>query len=380
MLKVKKILNNIFRINQNENNRANQLQFLRFIAFLFIFLWHSNNYHLGFMAGGNGASWAVSFFFILSGFVTGYSSYNKNVKIGIKEIFLDLWKKIKKFYPLYLSMVIITVAFSKIPTYIALHKFSNLGTELIQLAKNILLIQSWFPTRYFSYCGVGWFLSTIMFLYIFNIPFKYILNKINKIKFKYILYFIIFVISISSVIIYSYCVRNLNLEFYDYVLPISRIGEYIGGMIAGFSINFFIAKIKDNKSNKLLFTLLEIISIIICYYFIYKYNCTVLWQRRIVRWLLPNFILIITFGFGKGYISQLFKVNIFVILGNISFECFLLHQVIITIYNSMSKAPTKTTLGNLFSVSFLLLITISIAYFVYDRNLTKKKLLKYEQK
>lgn len=331
------------------------------------------------MAGGKGAAWAVSFFFILSGFVTGYSAYNKNVKIGIKEIFYELWEKIKKFYPLYFSMVIITIAFSKIPNYIDLHKFSDLGAELIQLIRNIFLIQSWFPTGYFSYCGVGWFLSTIMFLYIFNIPFKYILNKINKIKIKYILYFIIFVISILSTIIYSYCVRNLNLEFYDYVFPISRIGEYIGGMTAGFVVSSLIGKIKDNKLNKLFFTILEIVSGIICYYFIYKYNNSIVWQSRIVQWLLPNFILIIVFGLGKGYISQLFRINLLVVLGNISFECYLLHQVIITIYKNVVKTPIVTTLGNLFSVGFILLVTVSIAYFIYDKNLTRNKLVKYNE-
>jgi len=241
------------------------------------------------------------------------------------------------------------------------------------------LIQSWFPTEYFSFCGVGWFLSTIMFLYIFNIPFKYILNKINKFKFKYILYFIVFVISLFYIIIYSYCVRNLNLEFFDYVLPISRIGEYIGGMTAGFVINLFITKIEDHKFNKLFFTILEILSIIIYYYFIYEYNYSALWQSKIVHWLLPNFILIITFGFGKGYISQLFKINFFVILGNISFECFLLHQVIIIMYQAINKTPPVSTLGNLFAICFILLITVSMAYFIYDRNLTKKKLTKYEQ-
>lgn len=372
MIKIKNVLKNVLSIDKTKTNKATQLQFLRFIAFLFIFSWHIDIYHMKFMAGGDGAAWAVSFFFILSGFVTGYSSYNKNVKIGIKEIINELWKKIKKFYPLYFSMIVITIAFSKIPTYIALYKFSELWLSLIQLLKNILLIQSWFPSGYFSYCGVGWFLSTIMFLYIFNIPFKYTLNKITKIKFKYIIYFLIFAVSIISIVVYSYCVRNLNMEFYNYVLPISRIGEYIGGMTAGFVINLFLEKIKDTKFNKLIFTMLEIISILICYYFIYKYNSYIFWQSRIVRWLLPNFILIITFGFGKGYISQLFRIKFLVTLGNISFECFLLHQIIILIYLNMSKTPAITTSGNLFSVCISLLITVSIAYFIYDRNLDKK--------
>jgi len=130
-------MNNIFKLNQNENNKAIQLQFLRFIAFLFIFLLHSDYWHMKFMPGANGGICAVSFFFILSGFVTGYSGYNKDVKIGIKEIFSELWKKIKKFYPLYFCMVIITIAFSKIPTYIALHNFSGLAREIVQLLKNI---------------------------------------------------------------------------------------------------------------------------------------------------------------------------------------------------------------------------------------------------
>ena len=79
-----------------EKTRANQLQFLRFIAFLLICMVHTESYQPSWGPGGNGAINAVAFFIILSGAVSGYSSYNKDIECSFKGILLYMWKKIKK--------------------------------------------------------------------------------------------------------------------------------------------------------------------------------------------------------------------------------------------------------------------------------------------
>ena len=88
------------------SDRANQLQFLRFIAFCMIFLWHINAYAFSFIArfNMNAAAEAVSFFFILSGMVVAYSGYGKESECSLKSIGAFVWKALSSFYGSFLCV------------------------------------------------------------------------------------------------------------------------------------------------------------------------------------------------------------------------------------------------------------------------------------
>lgn len=129
---------------------------------------------------GNGAANAVSFFFILSGLVTGYSSFDKHISFSYSKTMEYVSKKLKKVYPLYFITTILAISYSDLAICIANHAFSDMKMWLIQLIKNLLLIQSWFQTGYFSYNGVGWFLSSIMFLYLLKVPITACASKIKE--------------------------------------------------------------------------------------------------------------------------------------------------------------------------------------------------------
>lgn len=360
-------------MESNTKSRVTQIQFLRFIFFFLIFFLHCNKWHSLNENAKNGAICAVSFFFILSGVLTGYSSYSKECILSIKEIKNEIIKKIKKFYPLYIITTIVSIFYSDIPIYIATYNFVELKIQLLQLIKNGLLIQSWFKERYFYYNGVAWFLSSIMFLWMFNVPFKYFLNKINKNKYKYLFFIGLFVLIISCTIIYCYLLKDKNVQFYEYVFPISRLGEYLSGMILGFSINPLIKKIKVNKKIKILCTFVELFAIIFLFININLINNNIIWQERIIRWLIPNFIIIIVFLIGGGYISEIFKNKYLVMLGDISFECFLLHHVIINIYSRLSLVGNISRLGNIFSIVTCLISTLVISYIIRKNRRVIKK-------
>lgn len=168
--------------DKNTANRAEQLQFLRFCVFFVIFSWHADKYVPYWFPHGDGAINAVVFFFILSGVVTGYSVYDKEVVFSVgatKQYFL---KKIKKVYPLYFITTIFAVAYSGLPAYIANCDYQSAMTTFSQLVKNLLLLQSWFPSGYYAFNGVGWFLSTIMFLYLLSVPLSACMTGIGKKK------------------------------------------------------------------------------------------------------------------------------------------------------------------------------------------------------
>ena len=153
-----------------KTKRLDQLQFLRFIAFGFIFLFHAFGSNLEpYLYTTNAAYAMVSFFFILSGFGSGYSSADKGEKPTVKAICYHLWKKIKKIYPLLFVTTIYFVLQSDLPQAINTGNLELLKENGWNLMKCLLMIQSW-GNPFLFYNGVTWFISTILFLYLFDLP------------------------------------------------------------------------------------------------------------------------------------------------------------------------------------------------------------------
>ncbi|MBO6215088.1 MAG: OpgC domain-containing protein, partial [Lachnospiraceae bacterium] len=133
----------------NDTEKANQLQFLRFMAFMLIFMWHSLQHEVWWSPSINGAASAVSFFIILSGFVSAYSSYGAETDCSIAASLRYLWKKIVKFYPLYLATNLLAALYSGIPEMIRYQDIDRLKNMGVIFLRNVLMIQSWVPHDYF---------------------------------------------------------------------------------------------------------------------------------------------------------------------------------------------------------------------------------------
>ena len=165
-----------------QTKRLNQLQFLRFIAFGYIFLFHAFGSNLEPHIYTTNAAYAmVSFFFILSGFGSGYSSADRRQKPTLKAIGSHLWKKIKKIYPILFVTTIYFVLLSDLPQAINNGDWMILKEGGWNLIKCLLMIQSWW-NPYLFYNGVTWFISTILFLYLFDLPVRYYLDKAHEKK------------------------------------------------------------------------------------------------------------------------------------------------------------------------------------------------------
>lgn len=128
--------------DKNSSNRADQLQFLRFCAFFLIFSLHLDRYVPYWFPHDKGALNAVVFFFILSGVVTGYSIYDREVSFSFGAVKSHMQGKIKKVYPLYFVTTLLAVAYSGLPEYIANYDYRNVLAKVSQLIKNLLLLQS----------------------------------------------------------------------------------------------------------------------------------------------------------------------------------------------------------------------------------------------
>lgn len=351
-------------------NETSQLQFLRFLAFMLICIFHTGNYQFSWFPQGNGAANAVEFFILLSGVASGISSYDKEIYCTISNILSYIKKKIVKVYPLYFVTTIFTITYTSIPSMIAYHDFTGGKEQIFQLTKNLLLLQSWFPTGYFSYNGVGWFLSTIMFLYVINIPLRAVATKIRNLKKSVLIFCVVSVVSYLLVWLYCYLTRNTNMEYTQYVLPVSRVGEYICGMSLGYLLCSLKKKINNRIWITVFFTVVEVIAIGLWIYGMYIPMAV--WHFRITHWITTNIILIMTFSVGKGALSSLFRLNFLRYLGDISFECFLIHQIMINLYRTMSGLDAVSRLGNLFSMLFCLIFTVMVASLISNCKIKRE--------
>ena len=128
------------------------LQSLRFVFVMMIFMSHFA--YRGFTPFDAGGDCGVAFFFLLSGF-TMSMGYGRSIADGSFRFSRYLKRRLLKVYPLHLLCLFL---------FLALFRPTLDGT----LPINALLLQSWIPDSayYFSYNGVSWFLSSLLFSYL----------------------------------------------------------------------------------------------------------------------------------------------------------------------------------------------------------------------
>lgn len=243
-----------------------------------------------------------------------------------------VWKKLKKFYPLYillLSLSLIYYVFQGIRS----GAYGQIGMLFLQYVKCALLLETWIDHDYFFMVWSGWFISVIFFMYILEYPLLGLTEKIeNKYSVTGLMILLICVITGDFLLQYYFHVRLTNSEFWNYIFPLSRLGEYFSGMIACRMTRPYLQK---NTGNRMLYTLLEIAVLCLPVVMI-RFVHTEEWMHRSVLWLIPA-----------------------VFLGNIEFECYLLHESCILVASYLWK--TGTLVSGL-SGLILIMILASILY------------------
>lgn len=345
-----------------KTGREDQLQFLRFLAFLNIYIYHGEQWLFFRYPASHCAFAAVSFFFMLSGLVSGYTLYTKQTDPGLRPVGSFLWKKLRRLYPLYFCTVLITVLLSGLPTQTAMYGIAGTGARLKQLIRSLLLMQSWFPEGYYDYNGVGWFLSSMLFLYALTLPAMAVLKKADQHPKRYFLFVFLAGGLLFVTAAYCYVTQGLDMGYWHYIFPPARVGEYLVGMILGVMLHSLKDRIPAGRLLRLLFTILEIAALI--YWFRSLYSPGNYWRNHIVSWLIPNAVLLSVFTVGAGWISGLFRCPLAVRLGDVSFECYLIHQIILNVYSRGIGAAELSQPGKAVSFLTCLLTTVMFALFL----------------
>jgi peptidoglycan/LPS O-acetylase OafA/YrhL len=319
---------------QNNTAKLDQLTSLRFFAALMIVIHHSTGL-FGIKNVGVNFGQGVSFFFVLSGFILTYVYPQLENWYEIKKF----WKaRIARIWPAYLACLLI--GFWLIPY----------NWNALTAVPYLLMVQAWIPESayYFSYNAASWSISTEMFFYL---AFPLLLYQWNK------SWLLKLVFSGALLIVLIAVTNNFSLPNYGdpgtgsdgflvskhgllYINPLSRIFEFIFGMCVARAW-------RNSKSTSSVFsaTLYELSAIVLCGLSMYYGSNITQWCREniflgasVAQWFMHSGsffafgLLIYVIAQGRGIFSKILANSFLVLLGEISYSLYLIHQILLTLY------------------------------------------------
>jgi peptidoglycan/LPS O-acetylase OafA/YrhL len=303
---------------------------LRGFAAMAVVVCHAAGILLRLPLDGNIAfSHAVSFFFVLSGFILTY--VHPSV-IGRAQIFKFWRARFARIYPAHIfSLALI----------LCLCPWSHIKDNALQLLANIFLVHDWIPHYTFFQCYnlPSWSVSDELFFYLLFPVLIYKIKQTWAVKLAASVALVMAVISLPAVFKFSTTGLNgLTLFGMYYFFPASRLFEFVLGMSAA----VLWTRMRDLKLSVPLATLLEVLAVALFLafgantYFILKpflTNPSVIFQG-LGTWLtltgnaIPFAATILIFAMQRGVISQIIKFRPLVWLGDISYSTYLLHYPI----------------------------------------------------
>jgi peptidoglycan/LPS O-acetylase OafA/YrhL len=336
--------------------KLDQLTTLRFFAAAMIVVHHSAGL-FGFSTSltkpfifGQG----VSFFFVLSGFILAYvypelSTY-KDVRYFLHARFARIW-------PAHLA------------TFLLAFWMLSLNWDFKVALANLALVHAWipYPLFYFSYNAPSWSISTEFFFYLAFPVLIYRWEQNWPIK----------ILLSGGMLIALILFSNLahlpgNGGSLLYINPVSRVFEFIFGIF----LSFFWRNNKDktywNMKNA---TIMEIAVILLCglsmrYTLPIEEWAFAAWPGpAFSQWLegsgsmLPFGLLIYVMAIGQGKISKILSHSYLVLLGEISFSLYLLHQIFLRYYQmNLAFFPR---MPNLFAFALFCSVLLLCSYLMW---------------
>jgi peptidoglycan/LPS O-acetylase OafA/YrhL len=265
----------------------------------------------------------VSFFFVLSGFILGYS-YQKNIKSKTISVKKYLLLRLSRIFPLHLFTAFIFILFLFLANKLSI---DFLKSTLL----NLLLLQSWVssPNYYFSLNAVSWSLSVELFFYF---SFILLVGCSTKTLIRLALVLLILIVTLAAYIIFkgggSWTAENGDLKLSHwvfYINPIVRSLDFITGLL--------IYRISFTKVYKKYSSFNEIFSIFLLFlgtYIFSAYQFPEILRSQLLYLPLIAYV-IYSFANGEGILSKRLKGKNLVLLGEASFVLYMIHQPIITI-------------------------------------------------
>jgi peptidoglycan/LPS O-acetylase OafA/YrhL len=331
--------------------KIEQLTFTRFLAAISIVVFHYgeksfvfNNEYVGFLF--KQADIAVSYFFVLSGFVM-ILAYGDKPIIGTLDYFKNRFARI---YPIYLFGIVLVLCGQILAKNI----------DFVGFLLNLFMIQAWFPSKALSFNSPGWSLSVELLFYII---FPFFLNSIyKKINKKKVLLLVVLFWIASQLVFNLFLSLDKSHEIFskEFMIynPLMHINGFLVGNVAGL---YFLKELKDKKRN-FDFSIVALIMIVIL---ILRFPLGLNFNNGLLAiFFIPLMILI---SLNNGLITKIFKNKFCVFLGEISFGIYILQYPVFSLISaySVNKYFNIDNFTTVFFIRLFILIGLSAVTYVY---------------
>jgi len=343
-----------------ETARLDQLTSLRFFAAMMIVMLHATG-SFGIQKSALTLNQGVAFFFVLSGFILTYVYPRLDSAPAVRAFYRA---RIARIWPAHAACFLI--GFLLIPYA------WNTETGVA----NLLLVHAWIPQSrfYFSYNDVSWSVSTELFFYI---AFPLLVHKLEstwRIK----------IAAAAMLVIAILCVVNvMHLPAYGspasddlgrlvtsngllYANPLARLFEFVGGMCIALAWRRSSAVSRGVAAA----TAIEIAAVLFCLASLLYLNPLATLGRDFLgdagaAWLghsgsvLAFGALIFVFAKGQGAVSRLMTLPVLVLLGEISYSCYLIHHILLYTYHANAAKFAHVPDAAAFSIFLVVLFLAS---------------------
>jgi peptidoglycan/LPS O-acetylase OafA/YrhL len=344
---------------------------LRFIAAGLIVIYHVRGFFgipptfLGPFAFSQG----VSFFFVLSGFILTYV-YPSLTGAGARHF---LRARIARIWPAHIFTFLLLMLL--LP---AARHGQELGPSIVSptvLGANILLIHSWIPDDKYQLFGnvVSWSVSTELGFYLL---FPLLIHNLRRTWIVKLLgaFILLCMMMILANHRFAAIAIPISPNSLIYVNPLSRLFEFVVGMTAALAWQTYATKLRFSRYVATLLECLTVGLVILTMYY------SASWTRLIAahvgigyagtRWLneggascLAFAALIFVMALGRGGVSRILSFPLPVLLGEISYSIYLVHQILLRYYYFHRASFANVPTGISFVIFFSL--TLLAAYFTW---------------
>jgi peptidoglycan/LPS O-acetylase OafA/YrhL len=289
----------------------------------------------------------------LSGFCMAIGYNEIFSTFSIKKYINFLKKRLLKLYPLYVLSGLVILLILDIPRdgIQAVYSFIVCYLPMLQTWGIIKLIPSGI--------GVGWFISAIFFCYILTPFILTFLNKIKNIRF-HILFCIINYLILFIFSLYLAIHNDMQNEFL-YRFPVIRIFEYMIGIDFGL---IYIKILKEKMNGNISYTIKSIIDmffVLLFIFCIYGLPNNLLTRHSFAMPLFCCFMLYLCYE-KRSIFYDFLNSKFCIFIGNISYECFLIHYIVLELLNPYYQKYIYTKHDLLLLFLSLLIISILLSY------------------
>ena len=360
--------------------KLDQLTSLRFFAALMIVFHHSEGL-FGLGPAPVNLGQGVSFFFILSGFILAYVYPRLDGVAEVRKFWLARFARI---WPAY--VVTFVFAYALLP-----FQWNSLtGTA------HLAMVQSWLPLSvfYFSYNAVAWSISTEVFFYL---AFPFLIRnwhstwKIKLVGTAALLIGLLALVSWLHLPDYGnpYNGRDgwkATVHGFIYVNPIARLLEFVTGMALANLLRARTDRGIVQKGGETFWTVAEVSVLVLCAGVMY-------WSTRFAEtarthfgdptamWLIHSgaFLgfaaVVFVMACGGGAVSRALQWRPLVVLGEISFSMYLLHQTLMSVWRGKAALLPSMPAWAVTTVFFAVLLTLSYLMWTLVEQPARRALL-----